>query len=141
MTQPALSVPYYPVLSVIRHELEHAYLDYPSLKCQHAAHVVAHVLAAHYELKEVAGVYLPERIWHAWNHDPLREIYVDLSIDQFIGHTTKITILETTTPLLRQDASKTRRHKQMMQEQDTRLENVIARSKEKAQSLLCSLTH
>jgi len=136
-----MSVPYYPVLCIIRQELEQAYDNYPEWKCQHATRAVAHVLAETYALKEVAGIYVPEPSWHAWNYDPELKICVDLSMDQFPGHPTKITILAATTPLLKKDHKRTRQHKISMKEQPRRLEDVINKSKDRAQSLCTSLTH
>lgn len=82
--------PYFDELKDIRVALEANKESYPYNGCSHASRVVSLILG----LREVAGSFTFKyyygsptdtihREWHAWNYDPGRELYVDLSADQF----------------------------------------------------------
>ena len=82
--------PYFNELKDIRAALEADKESYPYNYCSHASRVVNLILG----LREVAGSFTFKyyygsptdtihREWHAWNYDPERELYVDLTADQF----------------------------------------------------------
>jgi len=85
-------VPYLEQIKRIRTILEHTLSYFPSDRCDYSARVVKTLVPG---LKEVAGEYRPWQRWHAWNYDPQRELYIDLSFDQFAPMPEEVQDLET----------------------------------------------
>lgn len=82
------SLPYFGALSRTRRDFERVVSFFPRNACRLATRRVAEVTG----LEEIAG-YVPCHIhhpsrrvkdrWHACNHDPLRDLVVDITLDQF----------------------------------------------------------
>lgn len=84
-----MELPYWQKLEEIRLEFESKSLSFPRNKCQ----LVTRAVSLDTKLRQVAGLYVPERSWHAWNYDPQRRLYIDLSMDQFEEVEEKIVII------------------------------------------------
>ncbi|MBI4147644.1 hypothetical protein HY494_03265 [Candidatus Woesearchaeota archaeon] len=85
----SLVLPYWGGLEQIRSEFESCSLGFPLNKCELVTYAVAQELG----LQQYAGLYVPERKIHSWNGDRKRNLYIDLSMDQFEGIVGKIVVV------------------------------------------------
>ncbi len=82
-------LPYYSDLLRIRKEFEDSCIGFPYSKCALTARAVFNDIG----LLIVGGIYLPEYSSHVWNFDLEKKIYIDLTMDQFMGVNNPIVIL------------------------------------------------
>ena len=77
-------LPYAKELNLILNYLKLVFPDFPHKQCQDSTRLVAKVLG----LREMAGIFdeMPydgQANWHAWNYDPKRKLFIDLTARQF----------------------------------------------------------
>jgi len=96
-------------LKVIREELEAQIDGFPINAC----HVTTRIVSKLTGFEEVGGVYLPSKLFHAWNYDPVKKVYVDLSMDQFRDCTDRIVVLSMNNYLLKKTDSGTKLQRKM----------------------------
>lgn len=105
------TLPYYPELVRLRSFLEREVEDFPRFKCESATRLV-HLVTG---LEEVSGRYVPDEDLHAWNYDSQRELYVDITQDQY-PHRSRIVIMPASTPILRVEDGAMKEHHTTIQQ-------------------------
>jgi hypothetical protein len=88
-----MDIPYYGDLVLLRRYMEEGIYRFPSRKCRQSTRI----LKKTHGFEEVAGHYVHEdgaRFWHAWNYDLERNLWIDLTSDQFEDTPDKIIIVE-----------------------------------------------
>jgi len=90
------SIPYYNELVEIRLRLEQAH-GFPKGYCIETTALCVERIP---QLIPLAGVYMPTKSFHAWLGDEERELYIDITIDQFKNEHDEITILQPINDLL-----------------------------------------
>ena len=102
-----IGLPYGKDLVRLRKIMQSTLPYFPCNKCQHSARSVGLVTG----LDEIAGMFggtsFSSGYWHAWNHDPERGLYIDLTQDQFEGIRDKIIILPENTHRLKMEHAAT----------------------------------
>jgi hypothetical protein len=91
-----MNIPYFEELVAIRKMLEENLPRFPHRRCSHASRLVWWIVG----IEEAGGYYAPRNCLHAWNYDKSRELYVDLSLDQFEEGASAISLLPHTTEKL-----------------------------------------
>ncbi len=76
-------VPYFKTLVGLRAALAEEYMLYPHHCCVKASRKVTEMLGLQYGVQGVAGYYIQGMMPHAWNYDVQRELFIDLTLDQF----------------------------------------------------------
>jgi len=105
-------LPYYSQLVSIRESLEQAPelqfpYRFPTTCCQNATRLVSKALDPEFIISELSGGYrfgenLDHYLHHAWNYDPERNIYLDLTLDQFFLEFPPIAIFPSSLPFLKE---------------------------------------
>jgi hypothetical protein len=99
------TLPYYSELANLRSFLEREVEGFPRWKCESASRLV-HLRTG---LEVVAGRYVPDEDLHVWNYDSQRELYVDITQDQY-PHRSKIAVMPANTPLLKVEGNAMKEH-------------------------------
>lgn len=111
-------------LSDIRRFLERNVEDFPFNKCQVASRFLNLALG----LEEVSGWHRNLE-HHSWNYDSERELYVDLTMDQFYlphkGEMLKINILPVNNNFLFRDNEETFYQKNMKEFYSVKMDNLL----------------
>jgi len=116
-------LPYLDDLLLIRKALSLIKPDFPHLACEHSTRSINQIIG----LTETAGHYMGfhEREWHAWNYDPERDIYIDISMTQFSDKHDDISIVTPESPLLRQSTIEEERYRKHIPWLDGKIFEVV----------------
>jgi hypothetical protein len=119
-------LPYFPALVELQEELARQLTDidgdsrrmFPISCCNEATRAVQLVTG----LEEIGGRYKPRREKHAWNYDPVRKLYVDLTLGQFspsrkLGGIPDIAVLVASDEILIRDDALTQKQRAMQFEE------------------------
>jgi hypothetical protein len=101
------TIPYYNELFKIRLALELSTKIFPEGQCTYATSILEKKFNT---IQGIAGLYLPEKSWHAWGYDTKYNVFVDITMDQFNPEHDEIMILQPTTHLLLPKADELKRY-------------------------------
>lgn len=92
-------LPYYPALAHIRKTLEENLSDFPHNRCCCATYIISETI---FRLIPLGGEFTYDGIVssHAWNYDPVMNVFVDITFDQFVSRAPPIVVLPVDNPIL-----------------------------------------
>lgn len=91
-----MKMPYYQMLEELRGSMEGYFFNFPKHKCEIASEITRLAIP---ELEKISGEYVLNSILsvsHSWNYDPQRNLYIDLTSDQFSKINPRILVTEET---------------------------------------------